>query len=73
MIFSFDLDGTYIGHEEVFDSLAELLQGSGHEVGILTNRPEHIELGFDFGFDPDFEYYLGLSDENFMSINSHEH
>ncbi|MDE2233375.1 MAG: hypothetical protein KGJ90_04675 [Patescibacteria group bacterium] len=57
MIISFDLDGTYLAHPEVFDQLADMLQESGHEVGILTNRHENDRP--EIGFDTDFEFFLG--------------
>ena len=62
MKISFDLDGTYFEYPETFDSLAEMLQGSGHEVGILTNRPEE---DLDLGFEPDFTFFLGLHEDDY--------
>ena len=62
MKFSFDLDGTYLDYPEMFDGYAFILQSSGHEVGILTNRPDGN--GIDYGFEPDFEIYLGNHEDD---------
>ena len=69
---SFDLDGTYLEYPDTFDAMAVMLQASGHEVGILTARSEDLPDGHpeaknggyvEVGFEPDFEYYLGLKDD----------
>jgi len=63
MKISFDVDGTYSEYQDEFDSLALMLQQSGHEVGFLTGRDEEespIEKDFELGFEPNFTYYLGL-------------
>lgn len=65
MKISIDLDGTYLEYPDIFDSLASMLQMSGHEVGILTARPDTEEDHVDTGFEPDFEYYLALKDEDY--------
>lgn len=57
---SIDVDGTYLEYPDAFDALAIMLQDSGLEVGILSNRPESEALTEnDLGFEPDFEFYLG--------------
>jgi len=65
MRISFDVDGTYSDYQDEFDSLALMLQQSGHEVGFLSGRSEDNPAGdeFELGFVPDFEYYLGLDDD----------
>jgi hypothetical protein len=63
MKFSFDLDGTYLEHEDAFDELAAMLQMSGHEVGILTNREDKPDNHVELGFEPDFEHYLGTPED----------
>ena len=64
MKFSIDLDGTYLEYSDTFDAMAAMLQMSGHEVGILTARADDEEGHVEVGFDPDFEYYLGLKDDD---------
>lgn len=61
---SIDIDGTYTEYPDTFDALAVMLQMSGHEVGILTARDKE-ENYLEVGFEPDFEYYLGLKDDEF--------
>lgn len=63
MTISFDIDGTYADHEKEFNVLAGLLKDAGHEVGILSARSESDR--YKVGFATDFEYYLGLSGQEF--------
>ncbi len=57
MKISFDLDGTYLENQILFDIMAVRIKRAGGKVGILTARPfsHHISPGFT----PDFEFYLG--------------
>lgn len=62
MKISFDLDGTYIGNETLFDLMTVRIKRSGGKVGILTGRP--LTERITPGFIPDFELYLGTKYKN---------
>lgn len=65
MKISIDLDGTYLEYPDMFDEMAAVLQMSGHEVGILSNRNDDEESHVELGFEPDFEFYLSQDETEF--------
>jgi hypothetical protein len=74
MKISFDVDGTYSEYQDEFDSLANMLQNSGHEVGFLTNRSpdEDVQEEFELGFVPDFVIYLATEPDATDDVRSME-
>ena len=76
MKISFDIDGTYTEYPRIFDSLAFMLQMAGHEVGILSGRKDNEadedHETVDFGFEPDFEYYLDTDPDDDPASRSME-
>jgi len=65
MTFSMDLDGTFLKYPMTFRHTAEMLQRSGHKVGILSNRSSAEKV--TVGFKPDFEIYLDVRTEDRIS------